>query len=219
MQRMGGFDHPAVTFMLAVIALEERDLDKADTLAEEAGSAYASFGDHENAAEALFVRGEVARARGDRKKARELFNATLKQSPLHLPSMLAIAGLVHANRGEYEAVDYLHGRLPVLLRKGPLDERAAHEAASNLETLVILATEPVMAQLSRDALLQEIDQEPDPMRRGLRYFYAATLDVRLREYEVAHGHGVLAREELESSDVRPPIDVQSFLDRLTGTTR
>jgi tetratricopeptide (TPR) repeat protein len=212
----GGFDHPAVTFMLAIIALEERDLDKADALAEEAHRTYEAIGDLENGAEAIFVRGEVARARGDKKQARVLYTATLKQSPLHLPSMLAITGLVHASRGEHDAVDYLHGRLPTLLLKGPLDERAARQAASNLEGLVILATEPIMAQICRDALLQGIDDESDPMRRGLRYFYAATLDVRLREYEVAHGHGVLAREELQSADVRSPIDVQSFLDRLTG---
>jgi tetratricopeptide (TPR) repeat protein len=215
--REGGFDHPAVRFMLAVIALEEQDFDRADALADEAGQAYLAIGDTENFAEAQFVRGEVARARGDAASARALYTAVLKDAPLHLPSMLAIAKLVHAKRGEYEAVDNLHRRLPALLLKGTLDEARAYEVASNLEALVVLATEPLMAQVSRDALLQGIDDEPDPMRRGLRYFYAATLDVRLREYEVARGHAVLAREELQDSEIRSPIDVQSFLDRLSGT--
>src|SRR5690606_2519489 len=129
-------DHPAVTFMLAVIALEERDLDRADELAEQAGRAYLELGDADNQAEADFVRGDVARARGDAKTARQLYATALKHAPLHLPSMLAITGLVHTHRGEYEAVDYLHAQLPVLLSKGRLDERGAHEAASNLEALV-----------------------------------------------------------------------------------
>jgi tetratricopeptide (TPR) repeat protein len=215
--REGGFDHPAVTFMLAVIALEERDLDRADALADEAGRIYAAAGDTENVAEALFVRGEVARARGDHEAAQGNYHAALKQTPMHLPSMLAIAGLVHAQRGEYEATDELHRRLPTLMLEGPLDEARAFEVASNLEALVVLATEPLMAQVSRDALLQDIEEEPDPVRRGLRYFYAATLDVRLREYEVARGHAVLARDELDSADIRSPIDVQAFLDRLSGT--
>jgi hypothetical protein len=52
------------------------------------------------------------------------------------------------------------------------------------------------------------------MRRGLRYFFAAMLDVRLREYQIAHGHGVLAKEEFAESGVEPPIDIEAFLARL-----
>ena len=97
---------------------------------------------------------------------------------------------------------------------GELDAEAARLAAANVEALVIVAEKPFMAQLCRDALLLDIDEEPDGMRRGIRYFYAATLDIRLREYELAMGHGVLAKDEFQSIDVPPPIDVQRFLDRL-----
>lgn len=214
--REGGFDHPAVTFMLAVIALEERDLDRADELAREAAENYVKLGDPRNLAEARFVRGEVARARGDLEAAPKHYTAALEEAPLHVPSMLAIAELTRSRAGEPDAIDFLHAQLPRLLLKGTLDEERAREAASNLEALVIMATEPLMAQLSRDALLLDIDAEPDPMRRGLRYFYAATLDVRLREYEVAHGHGVLARDEFDTAGNGAPVDVQAFLDRLTG---
>jgi hypothetical protein len=52
------------------------------------------------------------------------------------------------------------------------------------------------------------------VRRGLRYFFAATLDVRLGEYEVAHGHGVLAKEEFAESGMAPPVDIEQFLQRV-----
>jgi tetratricopeptide (TPR) repeat protein len=214
--REGGFDHPAVVFMLAVIALEERNLEDAERLAKEALATYAELKDDENAAEAWFVRAEVARARNDSKSARKYYENALRSRPMHAPALLALTTLTHAERGEADAVDYLHAKLASLLGKGTLDQEGARDVATNLENLVIMATEPIMAQLSRDALILQIDQEPDPMRRGLRYFYAATLDVRLREYEVAHGHGVLAKEEFTESDFPSPIDVELFLQRLRG---
>lgn len=212
--REGGFDHPAVTYMLAVIALEGGDLTRADELAAQATSAYAGLGEPEQEAQASFIRGEVARQREDPAAAREHFEAALARMPTHVPALLAIAGLVHETEGENAAASYLHRSLPALLLSGELDEARAREAAGNVEALVIVADTPFLAQLCRDALLLDIDEEPDPMRRGIRYFYAATLDVRLREYEIALGHGVLAKDELEQSDVPSPLDVQRFLDRL-----
>ena len=215
--REGGFDHPAVTFMLAVIALEERQLDEADDFAQRALSVYTELGDRPNMAEAWFVRGEVARAKTRAKAARRAYEAALKHGPMHIPALLALAAMTREDAGEPEAVDFVHGMLGRLVLDGELDQARAHEVASNLESLVIMATDPMMAQLSRDALVQGIEQEPDPMRRGLRYFYAATLDVRLREYELAHGHGVLAKEEFAQSEVPAPVDAQMFLRRLEGS--
>ncbi len=212
--RDGGFDHPAVDFMLAVIALEERDLDRAEALALEAKADYEHLGDTMNVAEAYFVLGEIARAREDAKTARKHYAAAVKASVIHIPALLALTTLTRDEKGELAAMEYLHARLPQLMGEQPLDAQRARDAASNLEALVILATDPHIAQISRDALLHRIDTEPDPMHRGLRYFYAATLDVRLREYEVAHGHGVLAKEEFAESEVPSPIDVESFLSKL-----
>jgi tetratricopeptide (TPR) repeat protein len=214
--REGGFEHPAVVFMLAVISLEERKLDEADQLAAQAIEIYQQLDDPQNTAEAYFIRGEVAMAANKPKLARKHYEAALKLSPLHVPSMLAIATQMFAAEQETEAVDYLHAKLPAFTLKGKLDDEKARTVATNLEALVVMATEPVMAQLSRDALLQAIDREQDPMRRGLRYFYAATLEVRLREYEMAKGHGVLAKEEFAESTVASPIDVEAFLRRLEG---
>lgn len=217
--REGGFDHPAVIYMLAVIALEGGDLEHADTLASDAVAAYAKLGEREQEAQGLFIRGEVARQGDDRAAARKHFEATLERMPNHIPALLAIAGMVHEADGENAAVEFVHASLPLLLLPGELDAQGAREAAGNVEALVIVADQPFLAQLCRDALLLDIDEEPDPLRRGIRYFYAATLDVRLREYEIAQGHGVLAKDEFEQSDVPAPLDVQRFLDRLVESSR
>jgi hypothetical protein len=200
--------------MLAVIALEERDLKRADELAQEAARQFAAVDDKQNVAESAFVRGEIARARKDSAGARKHYQSALAGSPTHVPAMLGIAAIVLSNRDEAAAVEYLHAQLPKLLGKGALDPEAAREAAIHAEALAVMATDPHVAQLSRDALLHLIDNEPEPMRRGIRYFFAATLDARLREYELARGHGVLAKEEFAESGVQPPVDVEAFLARL-----
>lgn len=212
--REGGFDHPAVTYMLAVIALENGDLERADTLASEAITAYAKAGDTDQEAQGHFIRGEAARQGGHGDAARTHFEAALERMPTHIPALLAIAELVHAEQDEDAAVATVHDALPLLLLEGTLDPDDARVAAGNVEALVIVADQPFLAQLCRDALLLDIDDEDDAMRRGIRYFYAATLDVRLREYDIAMGHAVLAKDEFESTGDPAPIDVQRFLDRL-----
>ena len=73
-----------------------------------------------------------------------------------------------------------------------------------------------LAQITRDALLLEIDNEPDPYRRGLRYFYAAALEVRLGEYDQARGHATTAELEFEDSPlpIANKADPRAFLDQL-----
>jgi tetratricopeptide (TPR) repeat protein len=214
--RDGGFDHPAAIFMLAVIALEERELDRAEGLAHEAISAYRSIQDDAHVAEGDYLLGEIARARKQPKAARKHYESALRLYPMHAPSILALASLAHVSEGADAGAAVIHAALPKLLLTGTLDEEKARTAADNLADLLTLAVEPAQVQLVRDALLDRIDNEPDAMRRGLRYFFAATLDVRLREYEVAHGHGVLAKEEFTSSSVQPPVDIEKFLDHLTA---
>jgi len=216
--REGGFDHPALTYMLAVISLENGELDRADEFAAEAVVAYAKIGDRAQEAQGSFIRGEVARQRDDFATARGHFETALERMPTHIPALLAIAGLVYEEQGEDAAMEMVHASLQALLLEGELDEASAREAAGNVEALVIVADTPFLTQLCRDALLFELDEESDPMRRGLRYFYVATLEVRLREYEIAQGHGVLARDEFEESDIPSPIDVQRFLDRLVESS-
>lgn len=213
----GGFDDPSAVYMLAVIALEQREYDQADELAVQAIEAYEALGDDTQRAQGHFIRGEVARARGQAKQARTHYDAALAIVPSHIAALLAVAGLVHGASGEDDARDYLHGALPHLVLEGPLDEASSARVSQQLETLVVLAEDPHVAQLCRDALLHDIDAEKDAMRRGLRYFYAATIDTRLGEYELAHGHGVLAKEEFAEAGLPPPIDIEAFLRRLQGS--
>jgi tetratricopeptide (TPR) repeat protein len=210
----GGFDDPSAIYMLALIALDQRELERADELAQQAIAAYAEIGDDMQRAQGHFIRGEVARARKQPKAAREHYDAALKLVPTHIAALLAVAELIRDKGKEDAARDYLHDALPRLLLDGELDATSAKRASSNVEAMVIMAEEPHLALLGRDALLQDIDAEPDPMRRGIRYFYAATLDVRLGEYELSHCHGVLAKEEFASVEVPPPVDVEAFLERL-----
>jgi hypothetical protein len=211
--REGGFDHPAVTFMLAAIALEQGELDEADEQAKAAAAVYADTGDREHQAEVRFLQGEIARARKQPKAARTHYEAALAIDAKHSASILARAELDIATDNETAIIGLQRG-IKSLLLDGKLDEASARVAATNLEQLLVLAIEPHQIQLVRDALLQRIDDEGDAMRRGLRYFFAAMLDVRLREYQVAHGHGVLAKEEFAESGVKPPIDIEAFLGRL-----
>lgn len=211
--REGGFDHPAVTFMLAAIALEQRELDQADELAKTAVAMYTQLGDRQHQAEARFLQGEIARARKQPKAARTHYEAALELDPTHTASILARAELDLGTDTE-TALLGLQRSMTKLMLDGALDAETARTAASNLEELLVLATEPHQIQLVRDALLARIDNEPDAMRRGLRYFFAAMLDVRLREYQIAHGHGVLAKEEFATSGVQPPIDIEAFLAKL-----
>lgn len=211
----GGFTHPAVTYMLGVIALEAGDLEIADERAVDAERRYKELGDVEQQAQSVFLRGEIAAARGDAKAAQGFYEGALERMPQHVPALLQIAAIQASEQGERAAVRAIHDALPQFLPgKGALDAEGARTAAANLETLVIMTEEPHLAQLVRDALLDDIDDESDAMRRGLRYFFAATLDVRLREYDIARGHGALAKQEFAETDVQAPIDVQDFLDRL-----
>ena len=212
--RDGGFDHPAVTFMLAVIALEEEKLDEADQLATESIERYGELDDPSNVGEGWFVRGEVARARKDPKAAKAYYAKALEANPLHAPSILATATIIAGASSPDDAVDYVAKRIEPFMLEGPLDGEGVREVGMNLESIVFMATEPLAAQISRDAMLSRIDQESDPMRRGLRYFFAATLDVRLGEYEVAHGHGVLAKEEFAEAGTAAPVDIEQFLQRV-----
>jgi len=216
----GGFDHPAVTFMLATIAFEERELDQAEALAKAAVELYAPLEQPDSSAQAWFLLGEIARARGSndpkhREDARVSYAQALELSPTYVPAVFALARLALDGGDETKALDRLHANIgTLLLGTEALDADRLRQAAENLETFVIMAEEPVLVQLARDALLWKIGTEQDPARRGLRYFFAATLDARMQEFEFAHGHGALAKAEFATAEIEPPMDLQAFLDRV-----
>ncbi len=210
----GGYTDPSVVYMLGVIALEQRELDRADVHAREAVDLYAGLGDKEQQAQATVLRGEIARGRKDLKTARQHYEAALKLQPGHPTALLGITRLVVAAEGNNRAIGYLNGVLPQVLLTGPLRAEDINVAAGNLESLTMLANDIDIAALCRDALLAEVELEPDLVRRGLRYFFAATIDARLGEYTHARAHAVLARDEFRAAEGPMPVDVDGFLARV-----
>ncbi len=211
----GGYTDPTVTYMLGVIALEQRDLGPADAYAIESAKVYAKLGDTEQQAQSLFLRGEVARVRKDIPAARKHYEAAQKLAPGHPSALLGVARLVLEAEGSTRAIGYIQKALPQIVLTGPLVGEKLRIASNNLEALSMLATESEIAAVCRDAMLAEVELEPDIVRRGLRYFIAATLDARLGEYTHARAHAVLARDEFNAAaDIPVPVDVAAFLERL-----
>jgi len=213
----GGFEHPAVFHMLAATSLEQRELEPAEEFAGKALQAYEQQKDHSGMAQVWHLRSEIARARGGKDaaaRARAHAKRALELDPRYVPALLTLADMELEAGRESDAMDLVHRRLGALLGEKPFDAASLEEGAATLEGLVIAVEEPAMVQLVRDALLLRIDGESDPARRGLRYFFAATLDARLQEFQLAHGHGVLAREEFAESELDPPMDIEAFLERV-----
>jgi tetratricopeptide (TPR) repeat protein len=212
--REAGFDDPALLYLLAVVALEQRALEQADAYAREALAAYKSQKDPDQEAQTAFLQGEIASARADKAAARRAYEAALARVPAHSAALLALARLLLDTEGEPAAVTAIAAHLGAILGAGPLSPEAARKASEELESLVILISEPPVALLCRGALLDGVDSEPEPLRRGLRYFYAATLDIRLGEFQAARGHAILARDELAEAPGDPPVDIGELLRNL-----
>jgi tetratricopeptide (TPR) repeat protein len=215
----GGFDDPSVTYMLASIAYEEGELAEAERLASEAAARYEEIGSVPQQAQLSALRGEIALASKRLDEAERLFERAIELLPDHTGAMLGLAEVAHARGGAIAASERLLPLIRSLTRGAEeLDERAALVIVDELESLVIIANagEIELAQITRDALLLEIDSEPDPFRRGLRYFYAAALEVRLGDYESARGHAATAGAEFDETWVPIPAkaDPRQFLDRL-----
>ena len=215
----GGFDDPSVTYMLAAIAYESGELDEAETLAADALARYAELGDLGQRAQVSALRGEIALMAKRFGDAEAHFERALELLPSHTGAMLGLTSVEHQRSGALAASERLNALIRRLTRgEEELDERGAHEIVDRLESLVIVANADTLdlAQITRDALLHEIDLEPDAFRRGLRYFYAAALEVRLAEYDAARGHAATAVVEFEDTWVPIPAkaDPRGFLDRL-----
>lgn len=219
----GGFDDPSVTYMLAAIAYEQGELASAESLASDAAARYETLGDVAQRAQLAALRGEIAFADKRHEDAERHFEQAIELLPDHTGAMLGLAELERAINGPLAASERLTTSIRKLTRGAEeLDEREALEMIDELESLVILAGggEIELAQITRDAMLFEIDVEPDPLRRGLRYFYAAALEVRLGDYDSARGHAATAALEFDDTWLTIPekADPRIFLDRLAEAT-
>ena len=215
----GGFDDPSVTYMLAAIAFEQGELDNAETLAAEAAARYVEVGDPTQQAQIAALRGEIALVSERFADAEAQFASALELLPNHTGAMLGLAEVERDREGPLMAAERLTPLIRQLTRgDAELDERTAMSVIDDLESLVILANadELEIAQITRDALLFEIDLEPDPFRRGARYFYAAALEVRLGDYDSARGHAATAIVEFDETwvPIPPKADPRGFLDRM-----
>ncbi len=221
--RETGYADPSVSYMLAVIALEQLELEQAQKYAREALKIYEQLGDPSQQAQSQFVLGEIARARKQPAQARKHYRRAQQLAPAHVAAILGEARLMLEDeaKGETAAVALLGEQLPKLV---PLDAEttdsnteAIGAAAENLEALVVMASEPDIAAACRAALLESIEQDPAPLRRGLRYFYAATLDAKLGEYQHARGHAILARDEFAEGGGEGLLDqVDAFLEQIAA---
>jgi len=220
----GGFDDPSVTYMLAAIAFEQRDLDQAEQLASEAAARYEEIGDPGQRAQVAFLRGEIGVAAETFERAEAHYNEALALIPSHSGAILGLTEVERERNGGLAASERLQGMIvAVTLGSQELDERMAAAVVDDLESLVIMANADhiELAQVTRDALLLGIEMEEDPFRRGLRYFYAAALEVRLGEYDSAKGHAVAAGMEFDDGAFGVPVkaDPREFLDRLADASR
>ncbi len=209
--RAEGFTHPAVTTMLGVIALDEGRYAEARGFAQEALMAYQSMNDAPHMAEATFLLAQVTMAETpkDLDAIGKQLDAALKHA-LHVPALLARIKLEAHQANEAAAIKMVHAWLPRLLEGSPRDD------VELLEALVMSTQEPHLVQLFRDALVDGVDLEDNAMHRGLRYFFAATLDARLGDYALARGHAGFAKDALSRSETPSPIDVDAFLRRIDG---
>jgi tetratricopeptide (TPR) repeat protein len=221
--REGGFDDPSVGYMLAMIAFEQREYDEADALAAAAAERYAEFGDPAQRAQCALLRGEVALAADRLDDARKHFTHAQQLAPQQVGALVGLAEVTRRDQGPLAAVEQMHGHIVALTGETELDDRSAMVLVDTIEALVIMianGSELELAQITREALLMTIDAEPDPFRRGLRYFYAATLEVQLGDYQAARGHAATAQLEFEESGLPVPekADPRAFLDRLADAT-
>lgn len=218
----GGFEDPSVVYMLAAIAYEQSEFDNAEAFAADAAARYEEVGDPLQQAQVAALRGEIALSAKQLERAEGHFEQAISLLPNHSGAMLGLTEVERARSGELLASERLTGLIRQLMRgEDELDELGALSVVDNLEELVILANsgELELAQLTRDALLFEIDVESDPFRRGLRYFYAAALEVRLGDYDSARGHAATAGVEFDETWVPVPAkaDPREFLERLDSS--
>ena len=215
-----GFEDPSVDLLLASIALDANDLEEAETRASAAEAAYAEYETPPLRARALALRGEARRRRKDADGARADFEQARKLDPLSIEALLGSTRMRATDGERTDAVAYLQEGIMGLLASVDASPEAMASGAGAVEALIVnLNDDLAMAELCRDALLREVDLDEAQLRRGLRYYFAATLDVALGDYDAGRGHAAAAETEFEGLGLAAPEGVEMLLRRLDELSR
>lgn len=220
--KQGGFADPSVDLLLAEIALESGNFVEAETRAAEAEDAYATIEAKFGRAQALVLRAESHRRREQHAEAKALYASATRLDPQNIDARLGNTRVTLVVDGPSAALNEMREHILILIGGELADEgdpqpASVAEAAGRLEAFIISINEDLeMASLCRSALLHEVDLDEDPLRRGLRYYFAATLDVALGDYGAGQGHAAAAELEFETAQVEVPEGVTLLLERLAG---
>ena len=216
-----GYTDPSVDLLLAQIALDSGNYPEAETRASAAHRAYGEVQSAPGRAQALAVRGESHRKREKLDEAKADFDAAIKLDSQNTEARLGRIRVAALTDGSAKALDMMREQILGLVgsQLDADDPEAIADAAARLEGLIIAINEDLeMATLCRAGLLHEVDLDADPLRRGLRYYFAATLDVALGDYAAAQGHAAASELEFEEAGVPIPDGVTALLGRLAELT-
>jgi tetratricopeptide (TPR) repeat protein len=221
----GGYADPSVDLLLAQIALDGGNFIEAKTRAGAALDAYTEIEQVGGQAQSLVMRGDSHLRLEDLPAAKKDYDRAIELDPGNTEARLGRTRITLAEEGSSQALAQMREQILALIG-GQLAGDDAEErpeglaaAASRLEGLIIAINEDLeMASLCRAALLHEVDLDEAPLRRGLRYYFAATLDVALGDYAAGQGHAAAAELEFESAGVATPDGVTLLLERLAGLT-
>jgi tetratricopeptide (TPR) repeat protein len=212
-----GFADPSVVLTLATVELTMGRHTKAVELAERARVDLEERGDPIGLARAWVILGDAkAMAEGegrDAGAARAHYESALEIEPSLAQAVVGLARL-ESRQDRIAGVKRIHGSFATLI--GDIDDpKSLVQASSKLESLVLAVNEePDLAELCRDALVHDVDEEENPIARGLRYYYAATLDAALGDYASARGRAAVSESEFELAGIEAPPGVSALLQRL-----
>lgn len=209
--RAQGLDDPRIDLAQAQAAFEDKRFDDAEKLAAK-GATRLAKNQAEMRAQAWSLAARSSWARSSKVTTSEHL-ARAQKAQAHHPSLLALHSLIASQTPE-RCSEELASKL------APLWKLAWKEAPALLWALDELMREadrdgPDSLRCLASALVWNVDACPEPALRGIRYFYAATLDTRLGLVESALGRAIVARSEFESAgSAHPKLPVQELIDAL-----
>lgn len=211
--RNQGLDDPRTTLALAQSWFGQRNWARAQSLATQSAKAMPKTVEPLRAA-AWTLAARAAWAQGHATHAKALLKQARLAQPHHADA-LALVLRMHASTP-------LSCQGPLAKEIGQiwnLSWSAPPELFWTFDELLSRLDQPDPDPLGCLAafLIWNVDEEPDPALRAIRYYYAATLDARLGDPESALGHALLARSEFElAGSPRHPLPIEALIDAMNA---